>query len=111
MPLYLSALHSIPVNKIPYYHDMTMGHYATHVLGPLLGHRPEANGDVEMLRVLLNSQQVFTADTVNRSMHEVIPDGSRLHVMLRIGGPNEARSFPRGDSSDLYPHELARWSD
>ena len=111
MPIHLHALHYIPVNKICYYPDMTVGHYATHVLGPILGERPETNGDLRMLRVLMNSQQVFKADTVNQLMREVIPDGSDLRILLRLGGPNQPLSFPRGDSSELNPSELLEWSD
>jgi hypothetical protein len=101
MVLNVRALHCISVNQIPYFANMTMGHYVTHVLARSLGEEIEPNGDVRRLRVIFDGQVVFTADTVNHFMYEVIPNGSTLNIALRVGGPDQPDSFPRGDSSPV----------
>ena len=107
MPVKLKALCYIPVREIPIYDNMTMGHYATHVLGPMLGFRVEPNGDVEILRVVMNGLPLFQANQRNHLVRNFISNGDTMHVCLRIGGPDESHSYAHGDSSEIDPSELS----
>ena len=63
---------------LPFYRQMPLGMFVTHIAAPALGCRVEKNGDVHDM-FLLNREQVFKNDNKKKVLGDVLQDGAELY--------------------------------
>ena len=83
--------------RLPYYKNMPVGIFLTHIAAPALGCSVEKNGDVHD-KFILNQEHVFTKDNRNKFLGEVVvKDGAVLHHVSSLGRPNECQIIGNGN--------------